>query len=160
MTEWVCVCVCVYVGVHECLCVLQSGPWPTLKQSHHSDPVGLHFASLCIVYVCIKSLYCRKCHSINLLLPAHTLLCWWLWGGCTAVQVCFSMWRVLATKGVCLSPRGWVITPLLPLGSHLLLFFFAYLTRISWRCLSPCFAPPSSHRKPGKVGVECNPSAN
>lgn len=96
-----CVCVCV------CICILQSGPWPTLKPSHHSDPLGLQISSLCMC-VYIKSLYYKKSHTINLFLPAHTLLHYWVWKeGCTAVHVYASICEGSGPPKV--SPTGWFI---------------------------------------------------
>lgn len=49
MTQCLCACVCALAHVR--VYILQRGPWPTLKPSHHSDPLG--FFSFCMSeFVC------------------------------------------------------------------------------------------------------------
>lgn len=132
-----------------CVCILQSGPWPTLKSSHHSDPQGLQISSLCI-YVCIlKSVPYKKSHSINLFLPAHTpalsrvkwrryhFWCMHICEGCRPTKVThhFLSYPIFSTRRLTQKCH------------RLLLFLFLLSLFLSLINVN-------------KVWLECNPSAN
>lgn len=146
MTQCSCVCVC--------LCILQSGPWPTLKPSHHSDPLGLQIFSL---YMClyIKRLCYSSSHTINLCLPPHALMRYWVRkDGYNSAHTCIKMWRVQATKGA----NNWLSHHFLPAQNLFLSFFYTDKLQTVTVCF-PLFSPFISH-KPPQTLEEYNPPAN